>query len=80
MKIKTTFPVRFIPLLLLFIPLGAFAQNVQVDVNLNMVHSVDGISDFGRDRHITVHSASTDRDWDGQEDKLDYFINDLDVC
>ncbi|OHX67105.1 Ig-like domain-containing protein [Flammeovirga pacifica] len=79
MKIKTTFPVRFIPLLLLFIPLGAFAQNVQVDVNLNMVHSVDGISDFGRDRHITVHSASTDRDWDGQEDKLDYFINDLDV-
>ena len=79
MKIKTTFTKSVLLFLFFFISIGASAQNVQVDVNLNMVHSVDGISDFGRDRHITVHSAATERDWDGQEDKLDYFINDLDV-
>ncbi|KXX69651.1 Ig-like domain-containing protein [Flammeovirga sp. SJP92] len=79
MKIKTTFTRSVFLFLFFFISIGVSAQNVQVDVNLNMVHSVEGISDFGRDRHITVHSAATERDWDGQEDKLDYFINDLDV-
>ncbi|ANQ50339.1 carbohydrate-binding protein [Flammeovirga sp. MY04] len=79
MKIKTTFLTSVLSFSLFFLSMGVSAQNVQVDVNLNMVHSVEGISDFGRDRHITVHSAATERDWDGQEDKLDYFINDLDV-
>ncbi|QBG45895.1 hypothetical protein EGM51_00150 [Verrucomicrobia bacterium S94] len=52
---------------------------VNVDVNWNIEYSVNGISDFGRERHITVHSAIRDPDWEGEEDKLDYLMNDLDV-
>lgn len=55
------------------------AQSVDVDVNWNIKHSVGGVSDFGRERHITVHSSLTDVDWDGEEDKMDYLMNDLDV-
>jgi uncharacterized protein YjdB len=57
----------------------AISQNVNVDVNLNMKHSVDNVSDFGRDRHMTIHSSATEGDWKGEEDKLDYLINDLGV-
>ena len=35
---------------------SVFAQNVNVDVNLNMEHSVDGESRFGRERRMTIHS------------------------
>ncbi|MDZ8117803.1 Ig-like domain-containing protein [Pontiella sp. NLcol2] len=52
---------------------------VNVDVNWNIEHSVNGISDFGRERHITVHSSFIETDWDGEEDKMDYLMNDLDV-
>lgn len=55
------------------------AQSVKIDINLNIKHSVDGVSDFGRDRHMTIHSSPTERDWDGHEDMRDYLINDLDV-
>ncbi|UXX79142.1 Ig-like domain-containing protein [Reichenbachiella carrageenanivorans] len=55
------------------------AAQVDVDVNLNIKHSVDGISDFGRERHMTIHSSWTDQEWNGHEDMLDYLINDLDV-
>ncbi|QWG10183.1 Ig-like domain-containing protein [Flammeovirga kamogawensis] len=57
----------------------AFSQDVDVDVNLNIVHSVEGVSDFGRERHMIVHATPTDADWEGEEDKLEYLINDLDV-
>ena len=39
----------------------------------------DGISDFGRERHMTIHSSPLETDWIGEEDKLDYLINDLHV-
>ena len=48
------------------------AQTVDVDVNWNIEHRVGGISDFGRERHITVHSCLIENDWNGEEDKLDY--------
>ncbi len=57
---------------------GLFAQ-VDVDINLNMKHSIDGESRFGRERRMTIHSSLTETDWTGEEDKLDYLINDLDV-
>lgn len=52
---------------------------IPVVVNLNMKHSVDGVSDFGRERHITSHSSNTEGDWEGHEDMMDYFYNELDV-
>jgi len=61
------------------ITMAHMIAQVNVDVNLNIKHSVNGVSDFGRERHITVHSTPTEIDWIGEEDKLDYFINDLDV-
>lgn len=54
-------------------------SQVNVDVNLNLKHSVEGVSDFGRERHMTIHSTPTEGDWAGEEDKLDYLINDLGV-
>lgn len=68
-------------LLLVSISLGnlCYGQDVKVDINLNMKHSVEGVSDFGRERHMTIHSSPTESDWKGEEDKLDYLINDLGV-
>nr|WP_010925629.1 Ig-like domain-containing protein [Microscilla sp. PRE1]AAK62837.1 MS115, putative beta-agarase precursor [Microscilla sp. PRE1] len=56
-----------------------YSQGVQVDVNLNVKHSVGGVSDFGRDRHMTVHSSLTEPDWQGEEAKMDYLLTDLDT-
>lgn len=55
------------------------SQNIMVDVNLNMKHAVDGVSDFGRERRMTIHATPQESDWRGHEDMLDYLINDLDV-
>ena len=63
---------------LLLPPLG-MAQSVPVDVNLNMEHSVGGVSDFGRERHMVVHAALSEPDWIGEQDKMDYLLDDLDV-
>ncbi|MEM1084297.1 MAG: Ig-like domain-containing protein [Verrucomicrobiota bacterium] len=57
----------------------AVAPNVNVDVNLNIEHIVGGVSDFGRERHITVHAAISEPDWNGELDKMDYLLNGLDA-
>ncbi|WP_026970827.1 hypothetical protein [Aliagarivorans marinus] len=51
----------------------------QVFVDVNVEHSVGGISEFDRSKYITVHSMSATTDWDGDEDKLDYLFNDMDA-
>ncbi|MGC6506504.1 MAG: beta-agarase [Coraliomargaritaceae bacterium] len=48
-------------------------------VQLNVEHRVGGLSQFDRQKYITVHSSLTESDWEGEEEKLDYLINDLDV-
>lgn len=74
MNIKKTLVSLFL------LGLGTYGMaQVNVDVNLNIKHSVDGISDFGRERHMTIHSSPLETDWIGEEDKLDYLINDLHV-
>lgn len=55
-----------------------FAQ-VKVDINLNIKHEVNGVSDFNRKKHITVHSALTESDWQGEAEVMNYLMNDLDV-
>ena len=54
------------------------AQNV-VDVNLNVLHTVGGESTFDRKKWMNVHSSNSEPDWNGEFDKLNYLINDLDV-
>ena len=44
-----------------------------------VITSVNGVSNFGRERRMTIHSDLQEGDWKGHEDKLNYLINDLDV-
>ncbi len=46
--------------LLMLLPIANSAQNFQIDVNPNIKHFVGGISDFGRERHITNHEGKID--------------------
>lgn len=57
----------------------ASADNVCVDVNLDMKHSVRGVSDFGRSKHITVHANVFESDWKGEDVAKHYLMNELDV-
>ncbi|MEM9339618.1 MAG: T9SS type A sorting domain-containing protein [Bacteroidota bacterium] len=65
-------------LLLSFLAVKVQAQ-VEVDVNLNTVHSVGTISDFDRNKFINSHGSLTESDWDGDEDKLTYLMEDVDA-
>ncbi|MEM6830930.1 MAG: Ig-like domain-containing protein, partial [Bacteroidota bacterium] len=66
-------------LAMLFFSVQLREQNVEVDVNENIRHSVNGVSDFGRERHITFHSNIYENDWEGELDKADYLLNELDA-
>ncbi len=55
---------------------------VSVDVNLNVKHSVGGVSDFDRSKFITIHANQTENEWDGNNeiaDLRDDFLNGYDV-
>ncbi len=75
---KTMNHYLIIALILLY-PMVNRAQNVEVDVNLNIKHSVGGISDFGRERHITMHSSLYENAWEGELDKAERLFEYLDV-
>ncbi len=77
MKINLNKPIGIV--LSLFAWQYGSSQTANVDVNLNIKHSVGGVSDFGRERHITLHAALSEPDWIGEEDKIEYLLNDLDV-
>ncbi|MGC6424723.1 MAG: TIM barrel protein [Lentimonas sp.] len=51
----------------------------EAKVLLNVEHSTGGFSQFDRQKFINIHSSPTEGDWEGQDDELDYVINDLDV-
>lgn len=55
------------------------AATTETVVNLNVKHSTDGKDKFDRKNHIILHSTLTDNDWVGEEDKLKYMMEDLDV-
>ncbi|MGM8228678.1 Ig-like domain-containing protein [Cellvibrio sp. ARAG 10.3] len=54
---------------------SALAQNVKVDINANIKHSVNGVSDFGRERRITIHASPMENDFLGEKEKLDYLMD-----
>ncbi|MGA9637649.1 Ig-like domain-containing protein [Flavobacterium sp.] len=78
---KKKWLLKIIPLVVFLSVLNSNSTiaQINVDINLNMKHSVDNVSDFGRERHMTIHSSPTESDWNGEETKLDYLINDLGV-
>ncbi|KAA1243304.1 carbohydrate-binding protein [Aquimarina sp. RZ0] len=77
---KTINYYYFLVGLFLLFPMANRGQNVQVDVNLNIKHSVGGVSDFGRERHITNHASIFEADYEGELDRVDELLNDLDVA
>ncbi|MDW7694542.1 T9SS type A sorting domain-containing protein [Flammeovirgaceae bacterium SG7u.111] len=70
---------NYLLLLLLFSTAPTFAQSTTVHVNLNMKHKVGDISAFDRKKFVVLHSSLTESDWTGEEDKMEYVLNDLDV-
>lgn len=68
--------------LLFFILPTALVAQVKVDVNLNVKHTVGGISTFERSKFITMHANTTEAEWDGDNQIADLrndFLNGLDV-
>ncbi len=58
---------------------GAKGQvTVAVDVNLNVKHSVDTVSEFDRKKFINLHANLTDKGWDSDAMR-DQFLGDNDV-
>nr|AXP07849.1 beta-agarase [uncultured bacterium] len=55
------------------------SQSIHVDVNLDMMHQTGDVSTFNRERNINVHSSLIENEWQGEEEKLNYLINDLNV-
>ncbi|TBR38159.1 hypothetical protein CBF23_013010 [Marinomonas agarivorans] len=53
---------------------ATFAQNVKVDINANVEHAVNGVSNFGRERRIMIHANSIENDFLGEKEKLDYLM------
>lgn len=51
---------------------------VDVDVNLNVKHSVDTVSEFDRKKYINLHANLTDKGWDSDAMR-DQFLGDYDV-
>ncbi|WP_370980241.1 Ig-like domain-containing protein [Agaribacterium sp. ZY112] len=47
---------------------------VQVDINADVKHSVNGANQFGRERRITIHASPIENEWIGEKEKLDYVM------
>lgn len=76
-QVLVLFPIALI--LIMFVPNEAQAQDKSISVSLNVKHEVAGISTFDRKKYINVHESLTGNDWQGEYDKMDYLIGDLDV-
>jgi agarase len=55
-----------------------------ISVNFDHVHSVHGVSDFDREKFITIHASHTENDWyvvgdNEQEDLITDFVETYDV-
>ncbi len=50
-----------------------------IEINTNTKHSVGEYSTFDRQKYINLHANLTEGDWTGEEEKMKYIIEDLDV-
>ncbi|WP_111706209.1 beta-agarase [Lutibacter citreus] len=68
-------------LVLFLLSVTCFGQ-VNVNANLNVKHSVEGISTFDRSKFIVIHANQTEKEWDGDNlssDLRNDFLNGYDV-
>lgn len=71
---------QILPLFLLFAATFTFAHStdtVVVDVNLDVKHSVGGISTFDRSKFVTIHSDLTEQEWSSGNNAVDDFMDDF---
>ncbi|MEM9687137.1 MAG: T9SS type A sorting domain-containing protein [Bacteroidota bacterium] len=76
-----SFLIRSSVLLTFLISSNSKAQ-VHIDVNINVQHTVGGLSEFDRSKFITIHANQTEGEWDGDNfttDLRDDFLNGYDV-
>ena len=52
-------------------------DSVLVDVNLDVIHSVGGISTFDRSKFVTIHSEPADNEWTSGNNAVNDFRNDF---
>lgn len=50
-----------------------------VRLDPSIEYRIGADSSFDREKFMTLHSAHTEPDWDGESDKLDYLLNELDT-
>lgn len=62
---------------LFVVHVGAGAQDV-VEVNLDVKHAVNGISELDRSRYSMIHASAADREWPSEAVK-EQFLEDYDV-
>ncbi|WP_096085680.1 Ig-like domain-containing protein [Agaribacterium haliotis] len=53
---------------------GAAHAAVQVDINADIKHSVNGVNQFDRKRRITMHASPIENEWIGEKEKYDYLM------
>ncbi|WP_096085682.1 carbohydrate-binding protein [Agaribacterium haliotis] len=47
---------------------------VQVDINADVKHSVNGVNQFDRERRITMHAGPAENEFIGEKEKYDYLM------
>ena len=53
-------------------------EHIEVDIHLNVMHTVGGVSAFDRSKFMNLHASQTEPEWEGPE-QLEYILNELDV-
>ena len=71
---------RYLTILSCFVLLGnsMYAQT-KICIKTNTKHSIGEFSNFDRQKYINIHANLTEGDWNGEGEKLEYIIEDLDV-
>ncbi len=64
---------------LILFNLPGWNQQAEIDVSFNVKHRVQGVDTFKRSTYIDAHSANLDGEWQGDYDKRNYLLSDLDV-
>ncbi|WP_017446561.1 Ig-like domain-containing protein [Gayadomonas joobiniege] len=51
----------------------------ETEINLNVRHNTNGADTFDRERFVTIHASLTENDLKGENQVIDYLVNELDV-
>lgn len=68
---------HFLLLLLVVCGASAIAQD-EVDINLDIRHAVNGVSEFDRAKYMQLHASAVDKEWPSEEVK-EQFLTEYDV-